>query len=70
MELLNIIHLLQFPLLMHFTLGIDEYQLVAICMEDGFFVENLMVPLLQCLHENIEILVIGVVINLGLHNSF
>ena len=38
-------------------------------MKDCFFSKNVMSPLLQCLHQTIEFLVIGVVINFGLRKS-
>ena len=56
-------------LLLNLTIGIYEDQWVMISRKDCFFAKNAMVSLLQCLHQTIELLVIGVVINFGLHKS-
>jgi hypothetical protein len=40
-------------LFLHLTWGIDEYQWIVVDMQDGLFTQIVVVPLLECMYQDI-----------------
>ena len=58
------------PLLLNIQLRVDENQWVVVGMKNGFFMQQIMPPLFECLNQTIKFLVIGTKIFLFLGQGF
>ena len=70
MKLLNVGGPFKVPLFLNIRLRVDENQRVVVGMENGFFTQQIMPPLFECLHQTIKFLVIGTIIFIFLGQGF
>ena len=70
MKLLNVEGPFKVPLFLNLRLRVDENQRVVVGMQNGFFTQQIMPPLFECLHQTIKFLVIGTIIFLFLGQGF
>jgi hypothetical protein len=65
MKLMYVGFPLYMSLFLHFTPRVDEYEQVVIYVQNGFFAQNIMAPLLQILHQAVELFFVGIIIDFG-----
>jgi hypothetical protein len=69
-KLLNVGGPFKVPLFLNIRLRVDENQRVVVCMQNGFFTQQIMPPLFDLLNQTIKFLVIGTIIFLCLRQGF
>ena len=70
MKLLNVGGPFKVPLFLNLRLRVDENLRVVVGMQNGFFTQEIMPPLFECLCQTIKFLVIGTIIFLFLGQGF